>query len=85
MKEFGGILIFLGIVAIFFSLHESGTSGSFSETYNIGELNTRQNHVIISCFATLIGAICFIGNAIIEAISNTKTINNDSTLEAKQE
>lgn len=64
MKIAGTILFAFGIIAIFYSVNMSATvhtpiiySSSVSEVYNTGLLNDRTNYVIISCFATLIGAI----------------------------
>lgn len=63
MKGLGTLIFLAGIAATYYSVKMNvvvsspAANGGYEEVYEPGLLNDRTNYVIISCFATLIGAI----------------------------
>jgi|GEM_PF-4886587 len=54
-KNVGQGVFWLGVIAVIFCLFFM--DATVGEYYNIGLINQKTNFIIVSCFATLIGAI----------------------------
>lgn len=59
MKFFGRLLIFIGVVSLFFVFNSdvSVSNGINGRVANLELMNNRQNNVIISCFIILYGLL----------------------------
>ncbi len=86
MKDFGAILIFIGIIAmIVISFLDISVSTDYGKVSNLSKMNIQQNYIIIAGVITILGGILFGSGFIVEQIKeSTNLFKQDSTKQEQE-